>query len=1082
MRLPQCFYIAALVLLCFAFNGFSQDADSVWMRHTSISPDGSTIAFSYLGDIWTVPSKGGRALRLTSHPAYEAQPVWSRDNTTIAFSSNRHGNFDVFTIPVGGGMASRLTHHSADDWPTDFSPNGDEVYFNSIRRDNPESVLFHRLGELYAVSTKGTMPEQVLAIPAWQAKVDTSGNMLFEEIKGYEDEFRKHHTSSVTRDVWVKRPDGSFEKLSTFEGEDRNGVFGSGSTYYFLSEKSGTFNVHRGDIDDPTVNVQISSFEHHPVRYLSVSDNGLLCYNYNGAVYTQLEGAEPQRIVIDATGDQNVLPTELLSIAGDVSELDVSPNGKELAFIHRGEVFVTTVEGGLTRRLTNTPEQERSLSFSPDGKSLVFAGERNNSWNLYLIKVAGKDEKYFTNALELKEEVLLANEFETFQPAFSPDGKEVAFLEERIKLKKINIETKAVTQIHDGTSNFSYADGDQHFSWSPDGKWFAITFNPQGHWVSETGIIKSDGTGGIRNLTSSGFYDEYPQWSRDGKMLYWFSDRDGGHSVAKTGSFEMDVYAYFLTQEAFDEYRLGKGEATLLADKKDEEEEEKEGKGKKSKKGEEENKEKEEELTPVKIEFDGLSKRKVRLTLFSTYLSDAKLTKDSKSLYYLGTAEDKTELWKTDLRTKETKSIGSYSEGGGSLILSKDGKQLYVATDDGIEKVDLSSDEGKPVGIGGEMAFDKSAERLYIFDHAARQVRKKFLDPDLHGVDWDMMVANYRQFVPGLNNDHDFSDLLSELLGELNASHTGARWRERSGDADATSSLGVFFDPDYSGNGIRIKEIMEGSPLVQKDKKIKVGVVIEAIDGVAIGATANYYPLLNRKADKPALLSLHSPVSGDRWKEWVKPISFGAENELYYQRWIKRNRQMVHDLSDNQVGYMHVRNMSDRSFREFLEDAMGEEVNKQALIVDTRFNGGGDLVDDLTTWLSGTKYMEFESNDGRIIGKESQRRWTKPSVMLIGEGNYSDAHCTPAGYKDLEIGKLVGMPVAGTCSFVWWERTQNGLVFGIPNMAVKDIAGDVLENKQLMPDIQVKNPFDEVVNNKDQQIEKAVEELLRQIR
>ncbi len=1080
MKLTLNTLLVSAALCLFSQLTYAQHADSLWMRHTSISPDGSQIAFSYLGDIWVVPSKGGKATRVTTNAAYESHPVWSRNSKVISFASNRHGNFDVFTIPVGGGVSKRLTYHSADDWPTDFSADNVRVYFNSIRRDNAESILFHRLGELYSVALDGGMPTQVLSIPAWSAKVDTSGNMLFEEIKGYEDTFRKHHTSSITRDVWIERADGTFEQITSYEGEDRNGVFGEGSIYYFLSEESGTFNVHKGDLDDKSVNIQISSFEHHPVRYLSVASDGLLCYSFNGEIYTQREGEEPVRLAIDASGDQNLLPTELLSISDDVSELDVSPNGKELAFIYRGEVFVSTVEGALTRRLTNTPEQERSLSFSPDGKSLVFAGERDNSWNLYLMKLTGEDEKYFTNALEVKEEIFLKNEYETFQPRFSPDGKEVAFLEERIRLKKINVETKTVTSIHDGTSNFSYADGDQHFSWSPDGKWFAITFNPQGHWVSETGIIKSDGTGGIRNLSSSGFYDEYPQWSGDGKLLYWFSNRDGGHSVAKTGSFEMDVYAYFLTQEAYDDYKLGKGEATLKPEEKKEDEKKEETK--KGKKSDDKEEKKEEKLTSVKIEFDGLNKRKARLTLFSTYLSDAKLTKDSKHLYYLGTAEDKTELWKTDLRTRETKSIGSYGSGGGSLLLSKDGETLYVATEDGIQKIEISSDEAKPVTINGEMILDKSAERLYIFDHVERQVRKKFLDPDLHGADWDLMVNNYRQFVPGLNNDFDFSDLLSELLGELNASHTGARWRERFSDADATAAFGAFFDASYNGQGIRINDIMEDSPLITKSKKITVGVIIEAIDDQAIEAGSNYYQFLNRKAGKPTLLSLYSPVSGDRWKEWVKPISFGAENELYYQRWIKRNRQMVHDLSDSQVGYMHVRNMSDRSFREFLEDAMGEEVNKQALIVDTRFNGGGDLVDDLTTWLSGTKYMEFESNDGRIIGQESQRRWTKPSVMLVGEGNYSDAHCTPAGYKDLEIGKLVGMPVPGTCSFVWWERTQSGLVFGIPNMAVKDIVGDVLENKQLMPDIQVKNPFDEVVNNKDQQIEKAVEELLRQIR
>ena len=177
---------------------------------------------------------------------------------------------------------------------------------------------------------------------------------------------------------------------------------------------------------------------------------------------------------------------------------------------------------------------------------------------------------------------------------------------------------------------------------------------------------------------------------------------------------------------------------------------------------------------------------------------------------------------------------------------------------------------------------------------------------------------------------------------------------------------------------------------------------------------------------------------------------------------------------------MHVRGMNDSSFREFLEDVMGKEVNKKALIVDTRSNGGGDLVDDLTTFLSGKKYMEFK-RPGKVVGMESQRRWTKPSAMLVGEDNYSDAHCTPAAYKDLEIGKVIGMPVPGTCSFVWWERIQNGIVFGIPNMQVTDIKGDVLENKQLEPDIKVKNDFETISKGEDKQIEAAVNSLLSEI-
>ncbi|WP_338360017.1 S41 family peptidase, partial [Yeosuana marina] len=397
-----------------------------------------------------------------------------------------------------------------------------------------------------------------------------------------------------------------------------------------------------------------------------------------------------------------------------------------------------------------------------------------------------------------------------------------------------------------------------------------------------------------------------------------------------------------------------------------------------------------------------------------------------------------------------------------------------------LSNVDLKTKKNKPVGLQAEMPFNLTAERLYLMDHVTRQVEKKFLDPNLHGSPWKELSQNYKKFVPNINNDRDFKDVLGELLGELNASHTGARFKEKNEKGDETASLGIFTEENYMDNGIKIAEIIEGSPLIQGKEEVVSGVIIEAIDNVAITPKMNYYTLLNRKAHVPTIISYYNPATSKRWKELVKPISINEENELRYQRWIRKNRNLVHQLSDNQIGYMHIRSMSDGSFREFLEEVMGEEVNKKALVVDTRFNGGGDLVDDITTFLSGTKYMEFK-NAGKIVGIESQRRWTKPSIMLVGESNYSDAHCTPVGYKDLKIGKLVGMPVPGTCSFVWWERIQNGIVFGIPNMQVTDIVGDVLENKELEPDILVKNNFDDITNGIDDQIEAAVKELLKEI-
>lgn len=1060
---------------------FAQTNDHLWFRNTAISPDGQQIAFTYNADIYVVSVNGGKANRLTTHSAYDTKPVWSHDGSKIAFSSNRHGNFDIFVMNLSGGNPKRLTYHSADDWATDFSQNDENVWFNSIRLDSDKSLLFHQLGELYEVSLKADLPKQVLSLPAYDARNNSNGDILFEDIKGYEDQWRKHHTSSVTRDIWIKKASGTYQKLSDFNGEDRNPVFGPEDTIYYLSEKSGTMNVHQSSLSNPNETTQISDFKMHPVRQLSVSNNNILCYNFNGQVYTQKPNESPKLITIDVSGDMSLLQDELLFVNGSVQEMVPSPNGKELIFIYRGDIFSTTVDGSLTRRLTNTPEQERHIDISSDGRTIVYAGERNNSWNLYTQTLANKDEKYFTNALELKEDILLENEAESFQPKFSPDGEVIAYLEDRTKLKTINLKTKNITSIHNGERHFSYSDGDQDFEWSPDGKWFAITFYPDRYWVGEIGIISANGDQKLINVSKSGFSDYYPQWSKDGSILYWASDRSGMHSVAKTGPTESDIYGVFLTQNAFDKFKLKKDEFELIDDDKkdDDDKDEDEDSKKKKKKKDEKDKEAKKVIEPITIDFDNLHKRKEKLTLFSTRLSSALLSKDLKQLYYLGRTDSKADLWKLDLRTKEIKSLGKFGNGG-SIAFDKEAKNIFVLSDGKISKVDIDSGKKKAVAINSEMTFNLSSEREYLMDHVSRQVKKKFLDPNLHGAPWDTLTSNYKKFVPYVNNDFDFKDILGELLGELNASHTGARFYDSNKKGDQTASLGVFYDTKHTEKGLKILEIMDGSPLIQGDKKVVAGVIIEAIDGVEITKNMNYYAALNRKAGNSTIISYFNPETKTRWKERVKPISIREENELRYQRWIDINRKLVHKLSDGKLGYMHVRSMSDGSYREFLEDVMGEEVNKKALIVDTRFNGGGDLVDDLTTFLSGKKYMEFK-NAGKVVGIESQRRWTKPSIMLVGESNYSDAHCTPAGYKDLKIGKLVGMPVPGTCSFVWWERIQNGIVFGIPNMQVTDIVGDVLENKQLEPDIKVKNSFEAITNGKDEQIEAAVTELLKQI-
>lgn len=1075
--------IVLLALCTLPLTSVAQ-TEAMWLRYPAISPDGSSIVFSYQGDLWKVDAAGGTATLLTTSEAYEHSPVWSHNGSSIAFASDRHGNNDVFVMPSNGGVSTRLTVHSASDIPSDFTPNDSDVIFSSSRLDSPRNrqFAFGVFPELYAVSVSSANTRQVITTPVLSAHFNKDGKMLvFHDRKGYEDEFRKHHTSSVTRDIWTyDLGSKKYNQISSFAGEDRDPLFSAdGQEVYYLSEEHGTFNVYKMPVAGGA-STQITFLEKDPVRYLSSSDEGLLCFAYQGALYTMQPGAQPQRITVNVAMDRRFVAEKTVPVKGGATEMHPSPNGKEVVFVHRGEVFVTSAKEGTTRRITNTPEQERSASFSPDGRSIVYASERNGSWDLYTTRLTRKEESEFFNATVLKEEVLLATPAEEFQPVWSPDGKQVAYLEERTAIKVIDLTSKKTRTIMPKERNYSYSDGDQYFSWSPDSKWLLVEFLQDDQWIQQCGLVSAEGGKPLVNLTKSGYGGYHPKWSTDGTFMIWFSGRDGMKNHASWGG-QQDVYAMFFTQAAFDTFNLNKEEYELLSEedkKKEGEDTKQEGKNDKDKK---EKKEKEVMPSPLTFELDHIEDRKARLTINSSDLSDAVLSKDGQKLFYLCAFESGFDLWQTDLRSKETKILAKMgADDAGSLVLSKDGKTLFLQNSGGISAVDIESGEVKGVGINGEMTLNEGAERAYLFEHVWRQVKEKFYRVDLQGTDWDYYKKEYAGYLPYINNSTDFADLLSEMLGELNASHTGARYRSSSPSGDATASLGLFYDDD-DGQGLEIVEVMDRSPVVKSTSKIRSGVRIEKVDGQTVNGMSDLSAQLNRKAGKNTLISLYDPRTASRWDETVKPIDRGEENELLYHRWVEQCRHTVDSLSGGKIGYVHVRGMNNESFQTVYEDVLGKYHDKAALVVDTRFNGGGWLHDDLATFLSGHTYMRLEPR-GQPLGTEPQFKWNKPSVVVMSECNYSDAHMFPVTYKALDIGKLVGMPVPGTGTAVWWETMQNGVVFGIPQVGMIDMNGHFLENQQLEPDVKQANAPGLLSTGTDQQLGAAVKTLLEELK
>ena len=946
------------------------------------------------------------------------------------------------------------------------------MIFGSGRNDVNTSVRFpaaRLFSKLYAVPVTGGRSVMSLSSGTENVHYNSTGTQIvFQDRKGTEDPWRKHHTSSVTRDIWTYDiKSKTYKKISGFEGEDREPVFSSDDqSVYYLREKNGAQNIFKTSLQG-TNEKQLTTFKDNPVRHLSRANDNTLCFTWNGEVYTMKENSQPNKVSILINADARTNAEKIVPINSGATEMSLSPNGKEVAFIFRGEVFVTSVEGGITKRITNTPQQERMVTFGSDGRSLYYSAERGDSWDIMKTSISRKEEPYFYASTLLTEEPVIATGKEEFQPVLSPDGKEIAYLEERNVLKVYNIEKKTSRVIIPVGQNFSYRDGDQEYVWSPDGKWIAARSSKGRYGTSEVMVYKADGTDnkGL-DLTQSGFGEGNIQWALGGKAILWASGKEGKGPLAYQGAREVDIYALFFDKEAYDRFRLNKDDYALVKEKEDKEKKDT------SKKKE-----------PWNPDLTDLENRKIRLTNGSSNMSAYALSPDGSKLYYMARYEQNSDLWVIDTRTRELKSLAKLGAGAGSMEMSKDGKSLFILADGKLVKVDAESGKLNPVNINGEMVLNTAGERAYIMEHAWRQVKKKLYDPTIHGLNWEMYRTHYNRFLPHINNNYDFQELLSELLGELNSSHTGGRYAPLNPNGDNTASLGLLYDEMVKGDGLKVTDLIAGGPLDLAKSKITAGTIIEKIDGEPITDKADWAILLNRKAGKNVLLSAYKPETKERFEEILKPITIAQENALLYKRWTTAMTNMVDKLSDGKVGYVHVQAMNDGSFRDVYEIVMGKNADKEALIVDTRFNGGGWLHDDLVTFLNGKSYLRFAPYGLSAKGGEPQNKWTKPSCVLMSESNYSDAYIFPYAYKQIGIGKLIGKPVPGTGTAVWWEtQIDPTLIFGIPMIATIGKENRPTENLQVSPDIDVDNLYNDILNGKDAQLERAVQEMLKTIK
>ncbi len=1077
--------VGLLMLCATAFTTLADEA--LWLRANSISPDGSKIAFTYQGDIFVVSSKGGKAMQLTTNPAYETDPLWTADGQNIVFSSTREKYKNIYIISANGGTPTRLTTFTGSETPLAVLPDGTVLFSANIQADEVYSG-FPGDPQLYSLSTSGGKPQRVTSLPVANISVNASGAALYEDIKGYEDPFRKHHTSSVTKDVWLYTPassenektgetqgftitpDGTFTKLSTFAGENRNPVFDKdGDTYYYISEKSGSFNIWKASISAKGAEKQITHFDTHPVRYISISKEGTLSFSYNGELYTVKDGSEPVKLSIDVVKDKTELDLEKRTVSNGIRSFAASPNGKEVAIVSRGDVYITSIDYNTTKRITDTPEQERDVSFSKDGKTIYYSSERNGFWGVYATSLTEKDAKYFTYSTKMEEKLISAPGQTCFQPKVSPDGESIAYLRDRTEIVVKDLKSGKEKSFIKG-ANYSYQDGDQSFVWSPDSHYILCNYGANGGWDNTDVAMIDVDSGEVVDMTQSGYTDINMQWALGGKAMTWMTDKYGYRSHGSWGA-ETDICIMFFDAKAYMEFTRDKEwddiEKMLKEDTK-------EGK-KEEKKVEKDSLKAEKKVEKLVLDLDNRFDRIKTLSKNSGMFRGYFLTNDGKKLFFILRSEKSFDLYVMNIKDGDIKTLSR--DVNGSMVPSPDGKYLFINSNNGCTRWDVATETSKHISFSGEYDYQPFKEREYIFNHIWKQVSEKFYDPDIHGIDWAGYKTAYAKFLPYITNNYDFKELLSEMLGELNGSHTGARYRAQSGPVAAR--LGVIYDDTYTGNGLKIKEVLAEGAMAVADPEVAAGDIITAIDGKPIERGKSWYNYLVDKAGKKILITVRK--SGKSEVEfYIKPDA--SETNLLYKRWVRKNEETVEKLSGGRVGYVHVQGMDSRSFREVYSKLLGKYRTCEAVIVDTRHNGGGWLHDDLATLLNGKAYISFEPR-GQYVGTEPYNKWTKPSCVLMGEDNYSDACGFPYTYRTLGIGKLIGAPVPGTMTAVWWEnQIDPSIVFGIPEVGSVGLKeGRYLENLQIEPDILIYNDPASVLRGQDKQLEAAVEEMLKEI-
>ncbi len=1020
---------AIVTLLLFTATASAQEL--YFVDEPTLTPDGKEVIFSHNQDLWRVPATGGMASRITALEGNETNPAVSPDGKYLAFSGSQYGNDDVYLMPLDGGTIRQLTFHEADDKVESWSWDSGRIYFTSGRENRIST---------YTVPVVGGTPRRHFGENYFNtvhnAAEHPDGSVYFNE--SWESSLfvhRKRYRGPFNPDI--KRYDpasDTYTKLTDWEGKDMLPVIDREGTVYFVSDRDNDeYNLYRlndGEVERMTASEQ-------SIFAPSVSaDGSLLAYvkNYQLYTYDPATGKE-NKVPVTVSGFPALAKQQDFSTDGKVSAFDVAFDGKKIAFVSRGELFVADQEGKFIRRLPTGPGRVGEVKWLKDNLTLLFNQTVDGYQNWFTLPADGSGEMRQRTAEDRNNRNLV----------ISHDTSRAVYLSGRDELRLLDLENFTSTKLL--TDEF-WAIQNTLPRWSPDDAYLAVNVRRD----FEMDIVVYDlETNDHFNLTESGVSEWGPVWSPDGKYLYFHSSR---HQPAyPRGGGDANVYRLPLrrVQEPFRTARY----AELFRE------------------------EKEEQDSVTVIERDEIMERIEQIgTAFGDQGSIAVIQDDEKQIVIYGSDQEggETRLFKTVLSPFEeakTESIEAKGAGGADDLVTVDGTH-YLIGGGKILKLDLEKNTAEPIELNYTFRRTLRPEFEQMYYETWANLEENFYDAEFHGVNWRDVREHYATFLPFVTTRGDLRRLINDMLGELNTSHFGfysAGEEEKTTFGSKTVELGLLFRAD---DPYVIESIVPDGPADYYGIDLQAGDRLVKLDGETIDATRNRQAYFTRPSVDQEVEATFQR-DGENFLVRLHPVPYAQVRDLRYDEWADDNQRTVDEATNEKVAYVYMKNMGGGALDDFLNEMVSEGHSREALILDLRYNTGGNVHNDVLQFLSQRPYLQWGYREGKKSLQPNFIPDAKPIVLLTNEQSLSDAEMTAEGFKQLGLGTVVGMPTYRWIIFTSGQGLVDGSSYRLPSWGCYTLEGKNLEKTGVEPDVRVDNTMLDRLHGRDPQLERAIQ-------